>query len=65
MNNTVYAVISTSEQAECIGDYDKNDPLCSNYCALRLRCAIEQDNIMRSELLEELFASEGPSVKLQ
>ncbi|MGD9009064.1 MAG: hypothetical protein PVG41_14135 [Desulfobacteraceae bacterium] len=62
MNNIVYTVISTIEQSECFGDYDKNNPLCSNYCALRLRCAIEQDNNMRSELLDELFASEGTSV---
>jgi hypothetical protein len=55
-------VFSTIEQSECFGDYDKNNPLCSNYCALRLRCAIEQDNDMRSELLDELFASEGTSV---
>lgn len=62
MNNIVYTVISTIEQAECFGDYDKNNPLCSNHCALRLRCAIEQDNNMRSELLEELIDSEGTSV---
>lgn len=65
MNSIVYAVLSTIEQEECLGDYDKKNPLCSNHCALRLRCAIEQDNNMRSELLEELFASEGTSVKLQ
>lgn len=65
MNNIAYAVISTIEQAECFGDYDRNNPLCSNYCVLRIRCAIEQDNNMRNELLEELFASEGTSVKLQ
>lgn len=62
MNNMVYTVISTIEQAECFGDYDKHNPLCSNYCVIRLRCAIEQDNNMRNEVLEELFASEGTSV---
>lgn len=62
MNNIAYTVISTIEQEECFGGYDKHNPLCSNHCALRLRCAIEQDNTMRSELLEELFASEGTSV---
>jgi hypothetical protein len=62
MNDIVYTVISTIEQAECFGDYDKNNPLCSNHCVLRLRCAIEQDSNMRGELLEELFASEGTSV---
>jgi hypothetical protein len=62
MNNIVYTVISAIEEEECFGDYNKNNPLCSNHCVLRLRCAIEQDNNMRSEVLEELFASESTSV---
>lgn len=62
MNDIFHAVISTIEQAECLGDFDKNNPLCSTYCVLRLRCAIEQDNNIRNELMEELFASEGTSV---
>jgi hypothetical protein len=65
MNAIVYEVKYTGQQAECFGDYDKNDSLCSKYCALRLRCAIVQDNNIRSELLEELFASEGTLMKMQ
>lgn len=62
MNNIVYTVIPIIENEECFGEYNKNDPLCSNYCALRLRCAIEQDNNIRNELLEELFTSDSTSV---
>ncbi len=62
MNDIVHAVISTIEQAECLGDFDKRNPLCSTYCVLRLRCAIEQDNNIRNELMEDLFASEGTSI---
>jgi hypothetical protein len=65
MNNIVYAVITTGEQADCLGDFDKNSPLCSTYCVLRLRCVIEQSHNLRSDILEELFASEGTSVKIQ
>jgi phosphotransferase system IIB component len=65
MNNIVYTLISSIEQADCFGGYDMNNLLCSNHCALRLRCAIEQENNMRSELFEELFVFEGTSVKLQ
>jgi hypothetical protein len=65
MKAIVYTVKYTGQQAECFGDYNKNDLLCSNYCALRLRCAIEQDNNIRGELLDELFAAEGTLMKLQ
>lgn len=65
MNDILYAVMNNGEQEECFGDYDKNNPVCSTYCVLRLRCAIEQGNNIRSELLDELFASEGTSVKIQ
>lgn len=65
MNNIGYAVITTVEQVDCLGDFDKNSKLCSTYCALRLRCAIDQSHILRSDILEELFASEGTSVKIQ
>lgn len=65
MNKIVYAVITTDEQAECFGGYDKNNPLCSTHCVLRLRCVIEQGNNLRNDILEELFDSEGTSVTIQ
>jgi hypothetical protein len=65
MKAIVYEVKYNGQQAECFGDYDKNDSLCSKYCVLRLRCAIEQDNNIRSEILDELFASEGTFMKSQ
>ena len=39
---------------DCFGEYKRGNPLCSKYCALRLRCAIEQDQNLRLELIEEL-----------
>ena len=50
MNDILYAVMNNGEQEECFGDYDKSNPVCSTYCVLRLRCAIEQGNNIRSEL---------------
>jgi len=49
----------------CFGDYSKDHPLCSKHCALRLRCAIEQEHNMRMELLEDLMASDDLLVTIQ
>ena len=58
-------VVTSDELLDCFGDFNKQDRLCAKYCILRLRCAIEQEQILRSALLEELVASENPIGKLQ
>ena len=50
---------------ECYGDFDLSDIICRKYCALRLRCAIEQKEQFRIEQLEDLFAANEISVKIQ
>jgi hypothetical protein len=52
-------------EMNCFGDYAKSDPLCTRHCVLRLRCAIEQDQNMRMELLEDLMASDALALKIQ
>ena len=58
MSRNFYAVVSSYDQVDCFGSYNKNNPLCAKHCALRLRCAIEQDYNLRSELIEELVSYE-------
>jgi hypothetical protein len=58
-------IISSDELLDCFGDFNKSDRLCTKYCILRLRCAIEQEQNLRSALLEELVASENAIGKLQ
>ena len=41
---------------ECFGDFDKSRALCLKHCALRLRCAIEQDHMLRMEMFEDWMA---------
>lgn len=50
---------------DCFGEYNKGNPLCAKHCALRLRCAIEQDQNMRLELIEDLVSVEGQIIKIQ
>jgi hypothetical protein len=65
MNTTSQATQRFIDQLNCLGDYNKNNPLCAKHCVLRLRCAIEQDQNVRMELLEELIASDSFPLKIQ
>ena len=49
----------------CFGEFNKGDRICKTLCALRLLCAIEQDQNVRLEILEELVSSDGIPVKIQ
>ena len=40
----------------CFGEYDAADMICKRFCSLRLRCAIENDQNARIELIEDLMS---------
>lgn len=65
MRKKIIDVITTDELLDCFGDYNRTDRLCAEYCILRLRCAIEQEQNLRSALLEELVASENVTGRIQ
>ncbi len=54
-----------SDPLDCFGTYNKTNLLCVKHCVMRLRCAIEQDQNMRLELLEDLVAADGMMTKIQ
>ncbi len=43
-----------ADQFDCFGDYDRSSALCAKHCALRIRCAIEQEQNIKLELLSDL-----------
>jgi hypothetical protein len=49
----------------CLGDYNPEDRMCFKFCALSLRCAIESNYQIQSEILEDLIYSETFSEKNQ
>ncbi|MFZ1986319.1 MAG: hypothetical protein WAU91_18045 [Desulfatitalea sp.] len=65
MNRKKRVVSIVIEQLDCFGDYANNNPLCAKYCVLRLRCAIEQDQNLRMELLSDLTTIEGSIITNQ
>ena len=53
------------EHLGCFGDFNPEDIICKKFCALRLRCAIDNDQNTRMELLEDLMAYEEMNIKMQ
>ena len=49
----------------CFGEFNAADRVCKTLCALRLRCAIERDQNVRMEILEELVSFDGIPLKIQ
>jgi hypothetical protein len=50
---------------DCYGDFDLSDVICRKFCALRLRCAIEQKEQFRIEQIEEMLAVNEIALKVQ
>ena len=48
----------------CYGSYRKTDPVCRTRCVLNLRCAIEQEQNERFEILEELVSANDMAMKV-
>jgi hypothetical protein len=55
--------LSFDQYLGCYGGYRKNDLICRQRCALSLRCAIEQDQNERFEMLEELVSASNMVIK--
>jgi hypothetical protein len=43
----------------CFGHFRIEDLVCRKHCAVRIRCAIEKDQKIFMEVLEEMEASDG------
>lgn len=42
----------------CFGNFNRNNLICKKFCAVNLRCAIERDQNVRLELIEDLVSSD-------
>jgi hypothetical protein len=65
MSENYFAVVSSYEPEDCFGLFNKSNPLCTRHCALRLSCAVEKGQNLRTELIEELVASEDAIGRIQ
>ena len=65
MKDKLLNKISFDNHLGCFGNFDRQDPICKKYCALSLRCAIEQDQNARMEILEDLISADRFFLKIQ
>jgi len=56
--------VSLDDFVGCFGNFNRKNVICHKYCALSLRCAIENEQQVRMEVLEDLVTSDGFYVKV-
>jgi hypothetical protein len=49
----------------CLGEFNAEDRICLKYCAISLRCAIESNIYLQSEILEEMYSTETATMNNQ
>lgn len=65
MRKELMRSVALDDYLGCFGGFNTNDKVCKKLCALNLRCAIEQEQNARIELLEELVSDNSPYLKVQ
>lgn len=61
----IYLRKENEDAVECFARFDIRSRICRKYCALRLRCAIEQSEQMRIDQLEDLMNSYEVTTNIQ
>jgi len=65
MRKELMRSVALDDYLGCFGGFNTNDKVCKKLCALNLRCAIEQEQNARIELLEELVSDSSLYLKVQ
>ena len=55
----------STNSMDCFAGFSRKKKVCTHYCAIRLRCAIEKDQNMRIELLEDLIGEDDTVLTIQ
>ncbi len=54
-----------TDTVDCYGRFDFSATLCRKFCAVRLRCAVEQSEQLKIEQLEDMIGAYEISQKIQ
>jgi hypothetical protein len=57
--------VSIDAHVGCFGNFRSHDLICKRLCILSLRCIIEQDQNLRTEIIEELTSPEAMVFRIQ
>ena len=65
MQKELLKMLSYDDHLGCFGEFNAKDPVCKKFCAVNLRCAIDYENNVRLEILDELVYTETIFTKIQ
>lgn len=51
------------DMPDCFGEFDKDNRLCFNYCAISIKCCVMQTRHPKVDILEKLLIYNDYSVK--
>lgn len=57
--------VSIDDHVGCFGNFSGRNLICKRLCILSLRCIIEQDQKIRTEIIEELTSPEAMVFRIQ
>jgi hypothetical protein len=50
---------------DCFGSMSLEDAVCRKFCALNLRCAIEKEQNIRMDIIDDIELASGQSIRYQ
>ena len=65
MQKELMRLLSNNDHLGCFGRFSISDPICIRFCALSLRCSIEQEQNDRMDFLDDLVSMDNLSNKIQ
>ena len=65
MKKDLIEMVALDNHLGCFGNFDIEKTICRRLCILSLRCAIENEQKSRMEILEDLLSPEGLHARIQ
>lgn len=56
---------SLDDHVGCFGNFNLQDTVCKKLCALNLSCAINRNQNIQTEILEDLLSNNDMFIKIQ
>ena len=53
------------DEIECFGEFNPEKTVCKKLCAFSIRCAIEKDQNVKMEILDDLVSNDMMPMKMQ
>ena len=65
MNDSIKNDVSLDDYLGCMGEFNMSNIICKKFCCINLKCIIEHNKSIQTELMEELFSAPDEYIRLQ